>query len=652
MFRRNNNNKKDDKENGGGSGSREPVLTRTLSQEITHLKSRERQFEEHVQQKQQQRSAVTSLLVQHHSQSSQTDPSPRDSEGHLSLGEGGSASPSPDDRGTLSSEGRSTSPNGGAAGSFSPYRNAGVLRNAYGSYLSELSELDDADMPPDAKREAKDKEILRVMVADLLYSAARGRLQSVKKKVKALESRGMLISDPSCCDYDKRTPLHLAAADGSFRVTEWLLKEKRANPNCIDRFGQTPLQGAIHGDHKMIVNLLIDHGGKVLEQGNLVEYKTMQSIGSFAELSSMSLQSSQGAKAAAGLGHSGQESLDASGGANGVDAALGTSALGVRRGSVNFALEDEFWEISADTVEKSSKLGAGEFGTVYKATWNETPVAMKVLKHSDNLAIGEFVTEMNMMRKLHHPNIVQFLGGCTKTKPYFIVTELSAAGSLADVFYMKQKLPLTRLLELAIDCATGMAYLHSSAIKKPATLHRDLKPANLMIFGTANAHLDKERSLELLVRSGTLKVTDFGLSKTLGDVAPKKSGANSYTLTGETGSYRYMAPEVYRHEDYNHKVDVYAYAMILYQMFEGRPPFVMLEPQQAAVAAAINGLRPKFTELKKPGSRQKLRNLVEQCWAADRDTRPDFKDTIPILHECLQDAIKEEKQAKKKWYQL
>ena len=126
------------------------------------------------------------------------------------------------------------------------------------------------------------------------------------------------------------------------------------------------------------------------------------------------------------------------------------------------------------------------------------------------------------------------------------------------------------MIELAIDCATGMAYLHCSAIRKPATLHRDLKPANLMIFGSSSAHLNKKRSDDLLFSTGTLKITDFGLSKTLGDLAPKKDQSNSYMLTGETGSYRYMAPEVYRHEDYNHKVDVYAYAMILYQMFEGK----------------------------------------------------------------------------------
>jgi serine/threonine protein kinase len=64
---------------------------------------------------------------------------------------------------------------------------------------------------------------------------------------------------------------------------------------------------------------------------------------------------------------------------------------------------------------------------------------------------------------------------------------------LQEYFASKTRLPLTRELELAIDCAKGMAYLHSEGIKKPMTLHRDLKPANVMIFGNVYAHGDKAR---------------------------------------------------------------------------------------------------------------------------------------------------------------
>ena len=113
----------------------------------------------------------------------------------------------------------------------------------------------------------------------------------------------------------------------------------------------------------------------------------------------------------------------------------------------------------------------------------------------------------------------------------------------------------------------------------------------------------------------------------------------------------YMAPEVYRHEDYNHKVDVYAYGMIVYQLLEGTPPFTLLEAKQAAVAACLKDKRPKFVSLAKPKFAQ-LRNLIVRCWAAKPDDRPEFEDLIPELIE-IQAQVKEmeeKNQKKTKWY--
>lgn len=61
---------------------------------------------------------------------------------------------------------------------------------------------------------------------------------------------------------------------------------------------------------------------------------------------------------------------------------------------------------------------------------------------------------------------------------------------------------------------------------------------------------------------------------------------DDYKMTGETGSYRYMAPEVFKHENYNEKVDVYAFAMIFYQLLQGVPPFIGMDPVSAAKQAA------------------------------------------------------------------
>ena len=78
------------------------------------------------------------------------------------------------------------------------------------------------------------------------------------------------VSDPTCCDYDKRTPLHLAASEGCYKVTEWLL-EQGADVNAIDRFRRTPLEEAVRGDFAEVAKLLIDKGGKIQEGGKVRE---------------------------------------------------------------------------------------------------------------------------------------------------------------------------------------------------------------------------------------------------------------------------------------------------------------------------------------------------------------------------------------------
>ena len=76
--------------------------------------------------------------------------------------------------------------------------------------------------------------------------------------------RGSVPHRPELLRLRQGDPTHLSTAEGSFRVSEWLLKEK-GEPERDDRFGNTPLQGAIWGDHKVIVNLLVEHGGQLLE---------------------------------------------------------------------------------------------------------------------------------------------------------------------------------------------------------------------------------------------------------------------------------------------------------------------------------------------------------------------------------------------------
>lgn len=77
--------------------------------------------------------------------------------------------------------------------------------------------------------------------------------------------------------------------------------------------------------------------------------------------------------------------------------------------------------------------GEGEFGIVHKAMWHGTAVAAKILKGSSDIAVGDFRSEIGVLRRVHHPHAVQFLGACTKQEPYILVTELMSVSLTVDL---------------------------------------------------------------------------------------------------------------------------------------------------------------------------------------------------------------------------
>lgn len=473
----------------------------------------------------------------------------------------------------------------------------------------------------------------RQAVGELLFFASIGDLYRVKRIVAAWT---LNLSDPKTSDYDKRTPLHLASSEGCYSVVSWLLSQG-VEVNPVDRFKRTPLEDAVRADHGEVATILVQAGGKVMnKEGEMVE--------------------------------------------------LNESPLSGARLFEGF---DPEWEIDASSIKMMEKVGEGEFGVVHKAIWVGTIVAVKILKDTGAVALGDFRTELNLLQKVHHTHTVQFLGAVTKTRPYMIVTEYMPGGSLLDSFKAKILFTTWRAVLIALDMARGMAYLHNRL--PHAVIHRDLKPANLMLGGP-KVFAPHHRKL-LIEELGVLKIADFGLSKSLklarptkkdshhsshhpsssgrmtgetrdksGGIAGNASGhglysekmgtsvttsqrgsgsgsgsgtgaAPTYRLTGEKGSYRFMAPEVYRHEQYNNKVDVYSFAMIAYQLFEGVPPFYMLDPIEAARAAAYEHRRPKWGISGRPGHSVpiRLKALVESCWAADPDARPEFEDVVADL---------------------
>ena len=258
---------------------------------------------------------------------------------------------------------------------------------------------------------------------------------------------------------------------------------------------------------------------------------------------------------------------------------------------------------------------------------------LQVLNSSNSIALGDFRTEVAILRRVHHPNAVQMLGACTKSVPYMLVTEFVPGGPLSSIFSTRLRISLRRIVEIALDIARGMAYLHSAS---KAIIHRDLKPSNILIGGSYH-----NSPSELALHTGVIKIGDFGLSKSLATLGnfPGANSNEAYNLTGGTGSYRYMAPEVFRHEPYSSKVDVYSFAMIVYQLIEGVVPFHGTKPMQAAVEVSTDQRRPDWSTLYQleRNSGDKLRSLVEQCWTTDPQERPSFEEICEFLEHVLKD---------------
>ncbi|XP_010451931.1 PREDICTED: serine/threonine-protein kinase HT1 isoform X3 [Camelina sativa] len=262
-----------------------------------------------------------------------------------------------------------------------------------------------------------------------------------------------------------------------------------------------------------------------------------------------------------------------------------------------------------------SKIGQGAHGKVYQGSrYGSEIVAIKVVhrgtKPDEKSSLeSRFIREVNMMSRVQHPNLVKFIGAC-KDPLMVIVTELLPGLSLRKYLatIRPQVLHLPLALSFALDISRALDCLHANGI-----IHRDLKPDNLLL--TEN-HI-------------SVKLADFGLAR---------EETVTEMMTAETGTYRWMAPELYstvtlrqgEKKHYNNKVDVYSFGIVLWELLTNRMPFEGMSNLQAAYAAAFKE-RPGMPE----GMPPSLAFIVQSCWAEDPNMRPSFSQIIRLLNEFL-----------------
>ncbi|XAR59287.1 Non-specific serine/threonine protein kinase [Bertholletia excelsa] len=364
-------------------------------------------------------------------------------------------------------------------------------------------------------------------------------------------------TDVNFRDIDNRTALHIASCQGFKDVVELLLKSG-AEVEPQDRWGSTPLADAIHYKNHDVIKLLEKHGAKSLVAP--MHVKNARQVPEY-EIDPKELDFT-----------------------NSVDITKGTFCLASWRG-IKVAVKKFGEEVSADEEK-----------------------------------VRAFRDELELLQKIRHPNVVQFLGAVTQSTPMMIVTEYLPKGDLREFLNRKGALKIGTAIVFALDIARGMNYLHEN--KPEAIIHRDLEPSNI-----------------LRDDSGHLKVADFGVSKLLKVTRRVKEDR---PLICQDTSCRYVAPEVFKNEEYDTKVDVFSFALILQEMIEGHPPFHVKQESEVAKAYAAKD-RPPFSAPAKRYSHG-LRELIEECWNENPAKRPTFRQIITKL-ENIYSSIRQ----KRRW---
>ncbi|WP_330254770.1 serine/threonine protein kinase [Nocardia sp. NBC_00565] len=250
-------------------------------------------------------------------------------------------------------------------------------------------------------------------------------------------------------------------------------------------------------------------------------------------------------------------------------------------------------------------IGTGAMGVVWRATdvRLRRTVAVKQLILGPGLSRSQALeAKLRAMRegriaaRLHHPNAITVFDVAEEDGQPWLVMEYMDAPSLAAKLSGKRTLAPTEVARIGAQAAGALAAAHDAGI-----MHRDVKPANLLVAD-----------------DGTVKITDFGISRAVGDV--------TVTATGFlAGTPAYLAPEVARGENPEPASDVFALGSTLYAAVEGTPPFGEGDNALAVLHAAARAQVPP------PRHAGELGPVLMRLLAASIDGRPNMREAKAAL---------------------
>eukprot|EP01119_Soliformovum_irregulare_P023677 TRINITY_DN831_c0_g1_i1.p1 TRINITY_DN831_c0_g1~~TRINITY_DN831_c0_g1_i1.p1 ORF type:complete len:962 (-),score=191.64 TRINITY_DN831_c0_g1_i1:10-2895(-) len=243
------------------------------------------------------------------------------------------------------------------------------------------------------------------------------------------------------------------------------------------------------------------------------------------------------------------------------------------------------------------QIGRGGFGNVYRGEWRKIEVAIKQLIPGtmNEQMLKDFEAEIQVMSNLRtHPNVVQFYGACFESEEKMcIVTEYCEYKSLQHI-HENKTISFTKeeQLNMIRHIAKGMYHLVMEGI-----IHRDLAARNILV-----------------TKSRQVKIADFGLARFT-------EGTDDHTTKSNVGPLKWMSPEALEYKRYSEKSDVWAFAVLCWEILNKMPPYPGTDAFMASVKVLKGELRPSTPT--DPYFHQ-VAQVMEKCFQADPDLRPNF----------------------------
>nr|XP_031527042.1 cytoplasmic tyrosine-protein kinase BMX isoform X4 [Vicugna pacos] len=266
---------------------------------------------------------------------------------------------------------------------------------------------------------------------------------------------------------------------------------------------------------------------------------------------------------------------------------------------MSVSLGNGIWELKREEITLLKELGSGQFGVVHLGKWKgEYDVAVKMIKEG-SMSEDEFFQEAQTMMKLDHPKLVKFYGVCSKRYPIYIVTEYITHGCLLN--YLKshgKRLEPSQLLEMCCDVCEGMAFLESHQF-----IHRDLAARNCLV--------DSDLSV---------KVSDFGMTRYVLDDQYVSSVGTKFPV-------KWSAPEVFHYFKYSSKSDVWAFGILMWEVFSlGKQPYDLYDNSQVVVKVSQGHrlYRPQLAS-------DTIYQIMYSCWHELPEKRPTFQQLLSSI---------------------